>query len=69
MIDDSEYHWRRIAECADSPPAGPLSQRPYLDAALRAVGCVLEGDPAGDVLRAVSQELMTRRMLLVGEDD
>ena len=69
MIDDSEYHWRLIAECADGGTGGRLSQRPWLDAALSSVGYVLEGDPDGSVLRAVCLEAMSRRMMVAGDDD
>ena len=70
MIDDSEYHWRQVAACADDEtPNLCLSQRPYLDAALRAIGYVLEGDPDGALLRAVCREAMTRRMAMAGDDD
>lgn len=69
MIDGSEYHWRQIAACADGAIGLPLRHLPFLDEALRAVGCELPGDTPGDVLCAACAELMTRRMVLAGDDD
>ncbi len=69
MIGDSEYHWRQVRDCADGAIGGPLSQRPYLDTALRSVGYVLDGDPDGATLRAICREAIERRMMCCGEDD
>lgn len=69
MSAGSEYHWRQIAACADERPGLPLSSRPFLRAALRSHGYIIDGEMAGAMLKAVCQGAMVRRAVVVGEDD
>ena len=69
MIDDATYHWRMIEGAAEAGPGGPLATQPFVDAALRFFGYHLEPVEPGDVVRAVCAEVLTRRMILMGDDD
>jgi hypothetical protein len=69
MIDDATYHWLILETAAQSAAGGPLATQPFVDAALRFFGYSLEPAEPGDVVRAVCAEVLTRRMILMGDDD
>lgn len=69
MVDDSEYHWRLIADAAEGGVDLPLRHHPFLARALAAQGITVDHDWDAMMVGRLCANLIQMRCILAGEDD
>lgn len=68
MVDDSEYHWRLIADGAQGIVAC-LRHYPWLAEAIASQGIMVDLDWDGDTVRRLCANLIERRCIMTGDDE
>ena len=68
MVDDSEYHWRLIADAAEGVSAG-LRHYPWLAEAIASQGVTVDMDWDAATVKRLCGNLIEMRCIMNGEDD
>ena len=68
MVDDSEYHWRLIADGAEGVGAC-LHHYPWLAEAIAAQGVTVNLDWDGDTVTRLCSNLIEMRCIMNGDDE